>query len=108
MIASLQADLAAAVNIASTSSHGLRWTTTTSGRSDLDPESDIRLEEALLQKVNLERELQLMASAWYDQNNRLMSNTVNVSMSRGRPPPEPKSFLGRQRRLVETALTGRS
>ena len=106
MIASLQADLTAAAIVASTPSHDPQ-STTTATISDLDPESAIRLEEALLQKGNLERELQLMASAWYDQNNRLMSNTANASMSRGRPPTEPKSFLGRQRRLVETIMTGK-
>jgi hypothetical protein len=106
MIASLQADLASMANTASTASD-VPPPATTSAPSDLSPESDIPLEEALTQKANLERELQLMASAWYDQNNRLMSNTVSVAMSRGRPPTEPKSFLGRQRKLVDSVLTGR-
>jgi hypothetical protein len=71
-------------------------------------ESNKRFQEAIRQKANLERELQLMASAWYDQNTRLMSNAVNTSMHRGRPPPEPRSFLGKQRRLIDGVLTGRS
>jgi hypothetical protein len=69
--------------------------------------SDSRLKEALSQKENLERELQLMASAWYEQNSRLLSNTVGVPTPRGRPPPEPRSFLGKQRRLVDGILTDR-
>ena len=107
MIASLQADLASAANTASTASNVLASATSPTARSDSNPEPDSRLDEALSQKANLERELELMASAWYDQYSRLMSNTVSVSMSRGRPPTEPKSFLGRQRRLVDSVLTER-
>jgi len=75
---------------------------------DMNLESNRRFQEAVRQNANLERELQLMASAWYDQNTRLMSNTVSTSMYRGRPPPEPRSFLGKQRRLIDGVLTGRS
>jgi hypothetical protein len=75
---------------------------------DVGLESNSRFQEAIIEKANLERELQLMASAWYDQNTRLMSNTVSTSTYRGRPPPEPRSFLGKQRRLIDGVLTGRS
>jgi hypothetical protein len=52
-----------------------------------------------------------MASAWYDQNARLMGNSVGMSMARGRGRPaqqEPRSFLGRQRKVVEGVMVGRS
>jgi hypothetical protein len=99
LIASLRAELESATSVSSTAPKTLE--------PDTDVESDSRLHEAFAQKANLERELQLMASAWYDQNSRLMSDTVSMSMSRGRPPPEPRSFLGRQRKAVDIVLTGR-
>jgi hypothetical protein len=99
----IPSDLASAIDAAPQSS-----TFSETGQDQMKLESHKRFQEAIRQKANLERELQLMASAWYDQNTRLMSNAVNTSMHRGRPPPEPSSFLGKQRRLIDGVLTGRS
>jgi hypothetical protein len=99
----ITSDLASAIDAAPQSS-----TSSETGPHQMKLESNKRFQEAIRQKVNLERELQLMASAWYDQNTRLMSNAVNTSMHRGRPPSEPRSFLGKQRRLIDGVLTGRS
>lgn len=108
LISSLRAELASATNSTSTAPDVPLSTTSVPAHFHLDLESDSRFAEVVTQKSNLERELQLMASAWYDQNTRLISNTVGISISRGRPPPEPKGFLGRQRRLVDGVLIGRS
>jgi len=64
-----------------------------------------QLDETLQENLHLRRENRLMASAWYDQNRRLMNS--NISVSRGRPMPEPRSFLGRQRKVVEDVMIGK-
>ncbi|KAL8712841.1 MAG: hypothetical protein Q9220_003049 [cf. Caloplaca sp. 1 TL-2023] len=51
---------------------------------------------------NLERELRLMASAYHDLSGRLQYSNVTLS----RRSEEPKSWLGRQRRVVEGNLRG--
>src|SRR5271154_6230396 len=66
---------------------------------------DDRLEQTLQMNRNLERELRLMASAWHDQNVRLLSSATS---SRSQPAREHKSFLGKQRRIVQDALVGKS
>jgi hypothetical protein len=105
----IASELASAINAASSTTDLPQPTTSSETvQPDMNLESNSRFQEAVRQKANLERELQLMASAWYDQNARLMSNTVNTTMYRGRAPPEPRSFLGKQRRLIDGVLTGRS
>ena len=47
---------------------------------------------------NLERELKLMASAYHDLAGRLQMNSVILQ----RRPEAPKSWLGRQRKAMET------
>jgi len=50
----------------------------------------------------LRLENRLVASAWYDLAGRLGSNTVSV----GRRREDPKSWLGKQRRLVGLGING--
>ncbi|KAG9771823.1 hypothetical protein ABEF93_007590 [Exophiala dermatitidis] len=58
----------------------------------------------------LQRELKLMASAWYDQNLRLASaSSSNSGRSRGLGPgAEPRGFLGRQRHRIDAIAFGRA
>jgi len=65
-----------------------------------------RLDELSRENQYLRRELELVASAWYDQQRRYMNS--NASVSRGRPTPEPRSFLGKQRRVVEDVMIGKT
>ena len=67
-------------------------------------EAEHDLEAAKKMVVNLRRELDLMTSAWYEQNRRIASSGM-VTL-RNRAMPEPKSFLGRQRKLVEVVPLG--
>jgi protein HOOK3 len=53
---------------------------------------------------NLRRELDLVTSAWYEQNRRIASS--GMATLRNRASPEPKSFLGRQRKTVEAIALG--
>ncbi|KAL2420097.1 hypothetical protein ABEF95_006344 [Exophiala dermatitidis] len=66
----------------------------------------------ILQAENeiLQRELKLMASAWYDQNLRLASASSSTSgRSRGLGPgAEPRGFLGRQRHRIDAVAFGRA
>jgi protein HOOK3 len=56
------------------------------------------------QKIkNLERENALMATAWYDLMGRLQSNHVVVQ----RRPEAPKSWLNKQRQMVNGQLRRR-
>lgn len=73
---------------------------------DEDPE----LERLASQNTILQRELKLMASAWYEQNLRLASISSAVSgRNRGTGAVgEPKGFLGRQRRKVDAVAFGRT
>ena len=71
-----------------------------------DPEGQTEaLEDAKRLIQNLQRELRLMASAWYDQNIRLANSSMSATRTRAKP--EPVSFLGRHRRVVDDLLTGR-
>lgn len=69
------------------------------------PTTDSKLQEALLLNENLQRELKLMASAWYDQSLRMANN--GVLMTGGHPVPELQSFLGRQRKVAENVMLGK-
>ncbi|OAL36574.1 hypothetical protein AYO20_04190 [Fonsecaea nubica] len=73
----------------------------------LDEESEI--ERLTNQNIILQRELKLMASAWYDQNLRLASASSAASGRNRRTgnAGEPRGFLGRQRRKVDAVAFGR-
>ena len=67
-------------------------------------EEDSQLEAAMKANTNLKRELNLMTSAWYEQQKRIASG--GMMSIRSRTSPEPKSFLGRQRKLVDPVVLG--
>jgi myosin heavy subunit len=67
-------------------------------------EAENSLEAAVKRNKNLQRELDLMTSAWYEQNKRIASS--GMVLLRTRPPPEPASFLGKQRKTVEMIALG--
>ncbi|ETN44241.1 uncharacterized protein HMPREF1541_10792 [Cyphellophora europaea CBS 101466] len=67
-------------------------------------EADTNLEAAGKVIKNLQRELNLITSAWYEQNKRIASS--GMATLRTRASPEPKSFLGRQRRTVDVIALG--
>lgn len=50
---------------------------------------------------NLQRELSLMTSAWYDMTSRMQSDAIVVQ----RRSEAPKSFLNKQRRLVNNPVS---
>ncbi|RMZ91208.1 hypothetical protein DV736_g1569, partial [Chaetothyriales sp. CBS 134916] len=71
--------------------------------SDTNPQ----LEVALRKITNLERELRLMTSAWYAQQKQIASGGVGMAGAlRVRNGVEPRSFLGKQRRLVDAVALG--
>ncbi|OAP57879.1 hypothetical protein AYL99_08617 [Fonsecaea erecta] len=78
-----------------------------SSSHSLDEESEI--DQLTTQNIILQRELKLMASAWYDQNLRLASASSAASgRNRGTGNAgEPRGFLGRQRRRVDAVAFGR-
>ena len=67
-------------------------------------DAESQLDDALRKNANLERELRLIASAWYDQQNRVASGGMIGIRSRG--GAEPKSFLGKQRSLIDVVALG--
>lgn len=67
--------------------------------------SDERLHEVMLLNENLRRELNLMTSAWYEQNQRL-ANGGGVVRTRGIDRDERSSFLGKQRKVVDRLVMG--
>lgn len=70
-------------------------------------EAETSLEAASRMIKNLQRELDLMTSAWYEQNKRIANS--GMATLRTRASPEPKSFLGKQRKMVDMiALGGRA
>ena len=69
-----------------------------------DPEPTVFM-TVKMERDNLQREVALMASAWYDQNTRLIGNPGQFG--RGRAGQESRSFLGRQRRMVGDLVMGR-
>ncbi|KAF1827328.1 uncharacterized protein K489DRAFT_310131, partial [Dissoconium aciculare CBS 342.82] len=52
----------------------------------------------------LQRENQLMVTAWYDLSSRLQNNGVSLNRRR----QEPKSWIGKQRALVGPSSGGNS
>lgn len=64
-------------------------------------EAEHDLEAASKVITNLKRELNLMTSAWYEQNKRMISGGMSTPRTRA-----PKSFLGRQRQAVEMIALG--
>ena len=78
----------------------------TTPSTPIDSSFEERLEKELHEKANLQLELRLMQSAWYKLHHRLFGS--GVATKRGRGPPEPKGFLGRQRRALEEVMIGKS
>lgn len=73
----------------------------TSSEAETQHEATVRLNE------NLRRELDLITSAFHEQNKRIASGGM-VTL-RSRTSPEPKSFLGKHRKMVDSvALGGRA
>lgn len=72
-------------------------------------DGETELERLANQNATLQRELKLMASAWYEQNLRLASVSSAASgRSRGTATAgEPRGFLGRQRRRLDAVALGR-
>lgn len=71
------------------------------------PDSESKLDEALRLNENLRRELRLMMSAWYEQSLRLASSSGSAT-TRLHAVPEPRSFLGKQRKVVNALTFGTS
>jgi hypothetical protein len=72
----------------------------------VDPiDEETEIERLTRQNIILNRELKLMASAWFDQNLRLSSMS---SGSSGRSRGEPQGLLERQRRRVIAMNQGRA
>ncbi|KIV87995.1 hypothetical protein PV10_09174 [Exophiala mesophila] len=78
-----------------------------------DPQSHYEVDDLTQQNQMLSRELRLMASAWFEQNQRLASMSSAGSSARGRGGvgfgngTEPRGFLNRQRRKIELISLGR-
>lgn len=72
-------------------------------------EEESELDRVKNHNTNLQRELKLMASAWYEQNLRLASmSSAGSGRNRGLGNAgEPRGFLGRQRRKVDAIAYGR-
>ncbi len=70
----------------------------TSSEAETQHEATLRLNE------NLRRELDLITSAFHEQNRRLASGGM-VTL-RTRTSPEPKSFLGKHRKMVDSVALG--
>lgn len=83
-----------------------------------EPKSENEMEQLLDEQdvliANLKREIRLISSAWYEQNQRLAtlgsgSGGGAVALMRlkgGNGLEEPKSFLGKQRKMIERATVG--
>jgi len=83
-----------------------------------EPKSESEMEQQLEEQDvlidNLKREIRLISSAWYEQNQRLAtlgsgSGSGAVALMRlkgGQGLEEPKSFLGRQRRMFDQVMFG--
>ena len=79
----------------------LRLPSPISSEAETQHEATVRLNENLL------RELDLITSAFHEQNKRIASG--GMVMLRTRTSPEPKSFLGKHRKMVDSvALGGRA
>ena len=83
-----------------------------------EPKTETELEQQLDEQdvliENLKREIRLISSAWYEQNQRLATlgsgtGSGAVALMRlkgGNGLEEPKSFLGRQRKMLDRAAIG--
>lgn len=83
-----------------------------------EPKSENELEQQLEEQdvliENLKREIRLISSAWYEQNQRLAtlgsgSGSGAVALMRlkgGAGLEEPKSFLGKQRKMLDKVALG--
>lgn len=79
-----------------------------------ESEMEQQLEEQEIKIENLMREIRLISSAWYEQNQRLAtlgsgSGGGAVALMRlkgGHGVEEPKSFLGKQRRMLDKVSMG--
>ncbi|KAI9879034.1 MAG: hypothetical protein M1823_006881, partial [Watsoniomyces obsoletus] len=69
-------------------------------------EAEIQLEATLRLNANLHRELDLVTSAWHEQNRRFASGGM-VTL-RTRASPEPRSFLGKHRKMIDIVALGGS
>jgi chromosome segregation ATPase len=69
-------------------------------------EAEIQLEATLRLNANLQRELNLVTSAWHEQNRRFASGGM-VTL-RTRASPEPRSFLGKHRKMIDVVALGGS
>lgn len=89
------------------------------GKNMSELEQQLDAQDVLID--NLKREIKLICSAWYEQNQRLgtmggagragivalMRSKASAGMAGdGLEVEEPRSFLGKQRRLVNSALMG--
>lgn len=85
----------------------------TSIQTTNDPVTHYEVDDLTQQNQMLSRELRLMASAWFEQNQRLASMSSAGSSARGRGGvgfgngTEPRGFLNRQRRKIELVSLGR-
>lgn len=85
----------------------------TSIQTTSDPVTHYEVDDLTQQNQMLSRELRLMASAWFEQNQRLASMSSAGSSARGRGGvgfgngTEPRGFLNRQRRKIELVSLGR-
>lgn len=79
-----------------------------------ESEMEQQLEEQEIKIANLMREIRLISSAWYEQNQRLAtlgsgSGGGAVALMRlkgGHGMEEPRSFLGKQRRMLDKVSMG--
>ena len=80
-----------------------------------DTELEQQLEDQDVMIENLKREIRLISSAWYEQNQRLATlgagsggGAVALMRSKARSGiEEPRSFLGRQRKMLDKATVGK-
>ncbi|RMZ77871.1 hypothetical protein DV738_g4199, partial [Chaetothyriales sp. CBS 135597] len=75
-------------------------------QSSEDSEAISQSEIARHKITILERELRLMSSAWHTQQKQIASGAVGIANNRVRNGGEPRSFLGRQRRLAAAVALG--
>jgi len=81
-------------------------------RSESGMEQQLEEQDELID--NLKREIRLMSSAWYEQNQRLATlgsgagggAVALMRLKGGQGLEEPKSFLGRQRKMIDRAMIG--
>ena len=65
-----------------------------------------QLEETTEVNKNLNREIKLMTSAWYNQHTRMLNAGLLLPRAGRRADNGPQSFLGKQRKIVDRVLFG--